>query len=620
MFLRLRRTAPPTSAQEDVRRDGSPDDEQLEANQRPLDFGLIVWLYGYTRPYAAKRNVLLLLVLVRSVQLPLLAWLLTWIINGPITRRSTEGLGWGLAAFAALSTLTQVILYFRTRLALELGEAVVHDLRNDIFAHLQRMQMSFLNRTRLGRIISRISSDAEAVRAGVQDVLFRTLVGGGQMLVAGAMMLYVDAVLFSIVAILALVLWTASRHFRRKLSNVHRNLQESFSRVTASVAESIQGVSVTQAAGQEASRTERFAGLVARHGEYNLKAARTAGVLLPLLEFNSQLFLALLLAVGGYRVLAAGPAMPLADLIQFLFLANVFFQPIQVLGDQYNQALVAMAGAERIRRLLATEPDWQDRLQTAPPLPLRGEVCFENVSFAYEPQRAVLHAIGFSVEPGQRVALVGHTGCGKTTIINLLAKFYLPTAGRLLIDGREIRDLPTDWLRSQIGFVPQQNFLFSGSVADNIRMGRPGATDADVAQVLADLGCLDLFVNLAGGLQSEVGESGRLLSLGQRQLVCFARAMLGDPRMILLDEATSAVDAATEWRIQQALERLLDGRTSFIVAHRPSTIRGADVVLTLRDGRLVARTVAEAVPAASCSLPSAGGSLPDAGGSLSAAA
>jgi ATP-binding cassette subfamily B protein len=565
------------------------DDDEAAEQGRPLDLDLIRWIFKYTRPYAAKRSALLFAVLLRSIQLPLLAWTISQVINGPIAHRSASGLFWGTLGFLGLSLFTQLTLHFRQRLALELGEAVVHDLRNDIFAHLQRMQLSFFNATKIGRIISRMTSDAEAVRAGVQDVLFTSLVGLGQMIVAAALMAYCDLLLFSIIAGMVPLVWLINQHFRKRLSIAYRAMQESFSRVTSRVAESIQGIQVIQGSVREHTNSRMFRELVYDHSRYNLDAARTAGLFLPLLEFNSQLFLAILLVLGGYRVLDPGAAMPLGNLIQFVFLANIFFQPIQILGDQYNQALMAMAGAERVRRLLSSAADWQDapgaiRLRT-----LRGHVRFDNVTFGYDPQRPVLHNISFSAAPGQIVAFVGHTGSGKSSLVNLIAKFYLPGSGRLLIDGHDIRDLDADALRSHMSIVLQQNFLFSGSVLDNVRVGRSTASDDEVAEAIARLGCLDMLESLPAGLRTEVGESGGRLSLGQRQLICFARAMLADPRVLLLDEATSSIDVFTEHRIQQALGKLLEGRTAFVVAHRLSTVRNADVVLLLDNGRIIRR-------------------------------
>jgi ATP-binding cassette subfamily B protein len=564
-----------------------PADADSASAMPPLR--LLRWLYDRTRPYAAKRNALLIFVMLRSLQLPLLAWIIGRIIDGPIAHHSRPRLFWGALGFLLLSAATQAVLYYRQRLAFELGEAVVHDLRSEIFAHLQRMQMDFFNRTKLGRIISRLMSDAEAVRVGVQEVVFRSLVSLGQMVVAGCLMLSCDAFLFLVLISMVPVLAAVNQWFRRKLSRAHREVQESFSRVTSRVAESIQGMQLTQAAVREERNARSFRDLVSDHSHYNMRVARTAGVFLPLLELNSQLFLAILLVLGGYRVLNPGVHMPLGNLIQFFFLANIFLQPIQILGDQYNQAMLTMAGAERVERLLRNKPQWRD-----PPgalrLPrLRGQVQFDRVTFGYDPQRPVLHDIRFTAQAGQTIALVGHTGSGKTSIINLIAKFYLPTSGRVLIDGHEIRELDAASLHRQMAIVPQQAFLFSGTVMENIRFARPEADDREVAQAVARLGCLELFASLSHGLHTQVGESGGRLSLGQRQLICFARAMLADPRLVILDEATSSVDVFSERHIQRALATLLHDRTSFIVAHRLSTIRHAQLVLVLDGGRIVER-------------------------------
>jgi ATP-binding cassette subfamily B protein len=281
--------------------------------------------------------------------------------------------------------------------------------------------------------------------------------------------------------------------------------------------------------------------------------------------------------------------MPAGDLIVFFFLANQFFGPITVLGNQFAQMMTALAGAERLFRMLDTPPEWQDA-PDAQALPrIEGRVEFRRVTFGYDPARPVLHDISFTAEPGQTIALVGHTGSGKTSIINLLSKFYLAQAGEILLDGHEIKSITCPSLRRQMGLVLQQSFLFSGTVADNIRLPRPEATDAEVVAVLRKLDCLDLIESLPQGLATKVGEKGRGLSSGQQQLVCFARAMLADPRILILDEATSAIDTITEARLQSALAVLLEGRTSFVVAHRLSTIRNASVVLVLDHGHLIER-------------------------------
>jgi ATP-binding cassette subfamily B protein len=568
-----------------ARRDGD-----RETELRPLDFGLIRRLLAYTKPYAAKRNWLLAAVVLRAIQLPCVAWVIGAVINGPIAHRAPwPDILAGALGLLALALFTQVNFHFRQRLALELGEAVVHDLQREIFSHLQKLPMSFFNRTRIGRIISRVTSDCEAMRIGVQDVLFVTLVGLGQMFVSALFMLYYDWVMFSVMAAMTPVMWGLNRYFRKLLSRAYREIQESFSRVTGTLAESVVGIRVTQGFVRQDLNAELFGALVRDHAAYNMSASRTAGVFLPLLEFNSQFFIAALLLVGGYRVLDPDIHMTTGDLIQFFFLANIFFNPIQMLGNQYNQALTAMAGAERVFSLLDTPPDWSDPPQAIVLPRLAGRIEFDNVTFGYEPDRPVLHDIRFVAEPGQTIALVGHTGSGKTSIINLIAKFHLPGSGRVLIDGCETREIASDSLHHQMGIVLQHNFLFTGTVLENIRVGRPEATEADVVSAVRELDCLDLIGALPEGFRTAVGERGGKLSLGQRQLVCFARAMLADPRILILDEATSSVDTLTELRIQQALRKLLAGRTSFVVAHRLSTIRHADLVLVLEQGRIVER-------------------------------
>lgn len=560
-----------------------------EPRERALDYRLIARLMHYTRPYARKRNGLLLTVILRAVQLPALVWVVAAVITGPIQDRNVTGVVVGAAGFGLLAVATQVVMHFRQRLAFELGEAVVTDLRNTLFEHLQRMPMSWYQRTRVGRVISRMTSDLEDIRTGVQEVLFVSLVQLGQMLMAAAAMLWFDAKLFALVVGLAPGLWLINRYFHRRLSVALRNMRESFSRVTATLAESVAGIRVTQGFVREEENARLFEELAADHSRYNTAVLRTHGLFLPLLELNSQLFMAILLLVGGYQVLQPGAVTDVGDLVGFFFMANLFFSPISVLGNQYNQAMTAMAGAERLFALLDTPPEWSDPPHAIHLAQIEGRVEFREVSFSYQPGRPVLEDICFVAEPGQTIALVGPTGSGKTSLINLVAKFYLPDSGAVLIDGHDIREADSDSLHRQMGIVQQQSFLFHATVADNIRVGRPGASDDQIREVLAKLDFEELWDTLPDGLQTVVGERGAMLSVGQRQLLCFARALLADPRVLILDEATSNIDSRTEARLQTALGMLLAGRTSFVVAHRLSTIRHADQVLVLDQGRIAER-------------------------------
>lgn len=565
-----------------------------EIIRRPLDLGIIRRLMGFTRPHAAKRNTLLALVLIRSVQLPLVAWGIGAIIAGPINEKRYDDVILYTAALATLMVVTAVTFRFRMLLSMELGEAVVRDLRNRIFNHLQRMPMRFYDKTKLGRIISRMTSDAEAVRVGVQDVLFVSLVQGGQMLVAAVVMAIYDWVLFLIVLAMAPGLWWISSYFRVRIGDARRDVQESFSRVTSNLAESVTGIRVTQGFVRQDRNTEQFRDLVETHAEYNMRAARLSGLFLPLLELNSQFFIAVLLLTGGYQVLTGGlwatePVAQFEALVVFFFMVNLFFSPIATIGRQYNQAMTSMAGAERVFNLLDAEPEHLEDDDAIEVPPITGRVEFREIGFEYEQNNPVLHDVSFTAKPGQTFALVGTTGSGKSTIIKLISKFYLPTEGELLIDGVDIRHIQTQPFVEQLGIVLQQNFLFSGTIMDNIRVGKADATDEQVIDAARKLDCLDLLESLPDGLYTQVGESGGSLSLGQRQLVCFTRAMLADPRILILDEATSSVDTMTEARIQKALSVLLRGRTSFVVAHRLSTIRHADQVLVLDHGRIIER-------------------------------
>jgi ATP-binding cassette subfamily B protein len=578
-------------------------DEADDALQRPLEWSIIRRLFAYTRPFAARRNWLVFLTLARSAQLAGLTWLFSTAIAGPVSKGDRPGLWLAVLAYGLLALLSEGMFHFRMRFAQELGERVVHRLRADLFESVQRQPMSFFHRTKLGRILGRMTSDIEALRAGIQDVFFVSIVQLGQMIGAAVVMIWTDSVMFLVVLGLAPVIWKVNRHFRNRLSRYSRATQESFSRVTATLAESVNGIRVTQGFVREETNAGLFRRLLNDHSRHNLNLARASATLNPILELNNQFFIAALLLLGGWRVLHGD--MEIGELITFFFFANLFFHPLTVLGNQYNQALVAMAGAERVFKLVDRAPEWSDAPDAADlPDPRAGagpanpastssnrgaglDLEFRNVTFSYEPGRPVLRDVSFRAAPGQTVALVGHTGSGKSSIINLATKFYLPDSGEVLVDGREIRRITGRSLHRQLGIVTQQNFLFTGTVLDNIRFARPEASEAEVRGALEALGCPDLPGQLPEGLATAVGERGGGLSLGQRQLVCFARAWLANPRLVILDEATSAIDSLTEARLQAALSRLLRGRTSLVVAHRLSTIRAADRILVLDRGLVV---------------------------------
>ncbi len=571
--------------------------EEREADRAPLQLTLIRRIFTYTRPYAIKRNWLFVLTFTRGLQLPALAWLIGRTINGPIAGRDLTGIRWYAVGYFLLALVTVAVFHFRQRFALELGEAVVHDMRSELFRKLMTMPMSFFNQTKFGRIISRMTSDIDSVRAGVQDVAFVLVVQCLQMTTSSALMAWYNWKLFSLMLVLAPVIWVVNQNYRREMSRRLRKVQESWSRVASTLAESVSGIRVTQAFVRQDVNSGFFQRLIDIHGANNVGVAQASAVFVPLLQLKSQLFLGAMALLGAYGALSwhGWLHMQVGDLVMFFFLANLFFDPVQVIGNQLNQALMAMAGAERLFRMLDQKPEWRDAAEAKSLPTIQGRVEFRAAHFEYKPGRPVLMDISFVAEPGQTVALVGHTGSGKTTLVGLLQKFYLPTAGRVLVDGTDLNSVTSDSLRSQMGSVQQNNFLFSGSVLDNIRFARPNATEAEVRATLEALDCADLLDALPQGLQTQVAERGAALSFGQRQLVCFARAMLVSPRIVVLDEATSAIDTVTEARLQRALEILLRGRTAFIVAHRLSTIRKADQVLVLDQGRIVERGTHESL-------------------------
>ncbi len=563
-------------------------DEDRDVELRPLQFfRLMRRIFAFARPH--RRIVILLCILttLRSIQLPLVAHLLSAVIKGPITAGNLRGIAIGTIIFAVVALITQVTLGFRVLYALELGELVVRDIRNAIFAHLQTLTASFFNNMKVGRIISRMSSDLEAIRLGVQDIVFITIVGAGQAFVAAILMFRADHVIFCILALLGPGIWFLNRHFSRQILTAQREAQESFSRVTATLAESVSGIRVTQGFVREETNSSLFRILLVDHSRYSVTAGRAGAIFLPILELNSQLFIGLLILLGGWRVLHHQTSV--GAIVEFYFQSNLFFDPIRNLSTQYTQAFTALVGAERVFRLLDTQPDWTDPPTAQPIRNLKGEVQFQNVSFGYTPTRIILHNVSFTAAPGQTIALVGHTGSGKTSITSLITKAYLPSSGTLLIDGHDILQVATPSLRKNLGVVQQTNFLFDGTVLDNIRFSRPTATLAEVLDTARALDCLDLFETLPDGFNTQVGESGNALSLGQRQLVCFARALLANPKIFILDEATSSIDAITESRLQKSLSILLKGRTSFVIAHRLSTIRQADLILVLKDGQIIER-------------------------------
>lgn len=468
------------------------------------------------------------------------------------------------------------------------GERVQFGIRKRLFAHLQRLSMSYFDKTKLGRIISRCTSDVSSMREinvwGLYTIFSNLLM----MLFAAVMLVTTDVRLFVAVAPLGVLLFFLNRVYLKKSAALNQIAREGWTRVSTNLAENITGMRVVAAFNRQEPNLERFNRLQHQNTENNVRVSRLNGVYLPLLQLIGFAGQIIILTYGAYLVVAGRLAVG-AVVASFMYWSVYFINPALNFGQFYNQLLMAMAGGERIFNLLDMEPDVQDIPMARPLSRIIGHVRFEQVTFGYDPARPVLHDINFEASPGQTVALVGATGSGKSSIISLIARFYQPQHGRVLVDGQDIRRVTGDSLHRQMGLVLQVNYLFTGTVMENIRYAAPDASDEDVMNAARAIGSHDAIMMLKKGYHTDVGERGANMSLGQRQLICFTRAFLADPRIFMLDEATSAVDTATEQIVQSSLEKLLAGRTTFIVAHRLSTIMRADNILVIDAGRIVER-------------------------------
>jgi ABC-type multidrug transport system fused ATPase/permease subunit len=465
------------------------------------------------------------------------------------------------------------------------GERILADLRNRLFRHLQRLSLGFYERNRAGVVVSRLTNDVDALDQLVTDGV-TTLVQNTLILIGSAIILFLLDWRLALATLTVVPLMAvATALFRFFSSRAYRAVRERLGLVTATLAEDIAGMRVVQSFTREGANERRFREVNDHYRAANHRTVVTNGLYFPFVDFLSTAATAIVIGYGGW--LYFGGDVTLGTLLAFMLYLSNFFDPVQQLSQLYNTFLAAVAALDKIMDVMDEEPEVVDR-PGATELPrIEGHVRFEDVRFGYGDGPEVLHGLDLDVPAGTTVALVGHTGAGKSTIAKLLARFYEPRAGRITIDGLDIREVTQESLRRQLGVVPQEGFLFAGTVHDNIAFGRPGATRAEVAEAAAVVGAHEFVREMEDGYDTQIQERGSRLSLGQRQLVAFARALLADPRILVLDEATSSVDIGTERRIEQALRRLLADRTAFIIAHRLSTIRDADLIVVLEHGRVV---------------------------------
>ena len=503
-------------------------------------------------------------------------------IDDGIKQQDMNALTVIVIAFVAAAILNWVATYLQTYLINWVGQRALQDLRVELFEHLQKLSIGFYSRNRAGVLISRLTNDIQALDQLVTEGI-STLFSATLTLVGTAVILVVlDPGLALITFLTFPVLLVASVAFRLASAGAYRLTREKIAQVTAYLQETLSGVRVVRAFGQEPRHRSRFAELNDEHREANMRTVYLNAAYFPSVELLSAVATAAILIYGGNEVING--AVTIGVLATFVFYLQSFFDPIQSLSQLYTTYQAGMAALDKIFELLDEEPDVADK-PDAEELPrVRGEIRFDDVTFSYGGDALALDHVSLDVPPGQTLALVGATGAGKSTLAKLVARFYDPDEGRVLIDGHDLRDVTERSLRSQLGIVPQESFLFSGTIRDNIAFGRPDATEEDVRAAARAVGAHDFIERLPEGYDTEVGERGGHLSAGQRQLVAFARAAAADPRILILDEATSNVDVRTEAQIERGLRRLLAGRTAIVIAHRLSTIRSAGRIVVLDHG------------------------------------
>jgi ATP-binding cassette subfamily B protein len=563
-------------------------------------------LLALLRPYRVRviaMLVALVLGTAASLAPPLLARVA---IDEGIGRHDARTLVLVVIAFLISALIVWAMTYAQTYLVGWVGQRTLADLRIRIFTHLQHQPIGFYESRPAGVLISRMTNDVEALESLVTDSIVTLFQAGLTLVGAVAVLLYLDVRLALLTFCVVPLVLGGSIWFRLVSAGAFRRTRETIGAITAYLQETLSGIRVVRSFGQEPHHEARFAQLNAENCDANMVTVKLNARYFPAVEMLSGIALAVIVLYGGYQALDGH--ITAGTVVAFVGTLSYLFEPIQQLSQLYTTYQSGMAALEKIFQLLDVTPDLTDRAGATRLDRIRGEVRFEDVSFAYNPRRRArreagassdgpsgeepeevqaLEHIDLTIPPGQTVALVGATGAGKSTMAKLLARFYDPTSGRILVDGHDLRDLASDSLRSQMGIVPQEAFLFSGTVRENIAFGRPDASEEQVREAAAAVGAQEFIAELSHGYDTEVGERGAQLSSGQRQLLAFARALIADPRILILDEATSNVDLHTEGRIEAGLRRLLAGRTAIVIAHRLSTIRQAGRIVVLEHGRIV---------------------------------
>lgn len=558
-------------------------EEQLDKGYDPnVARGLLQFL----KPYAWRMTFALGLMIIVTAAAVSGPYFVKLAIDDGITARNPLALRNIALVYLGVSIVQLGLNYWRVRIMARVGQHILYDVRTVMFDHLQKLSLSFYNRYSVGRVITRVINDVGTLREFITWAVLaivRNLLGiVGTLIAMLTLNLKLSLLTFAVLPFMVL----ATIIFRKAARKNYRKVRAAVSWTNSVLAENVNGVRVVQAFSRQGHNYNFFSGFVNRYFlETSMDAARVASLFTPVVDVLGALATALVVYIGGTAVL--GESITAGVLIAFVLYIDRFFEPIRDLSRRFDTLQSTMAGGERILELLNTPVEVGDAENASEMPPVTGAVRFENVSFHYsDDPTLVLDKINLDVKPGETVAFVGETGAGKTTIVKLLTRFHDPTDGCVLVDGVDLRTVTQQSLRRQMGMVLQDPFLFNGTVKENILFGRLDAADEEVTAAAQAVGAHDFIINLKNGYETSVEEGGATLSVGQRQLISFARALLANPRILILDEATSSVDMQTEQVIQKALARLFKGRTSFVIAHRLSTITNADKIVVIEGGKI----------------------------------
>lgn len=562
------------------------DDEIIE---KPFNWAQLTRLFAYMKPYAKQLLPLVIFMMILGTVTKLTVPYLTGMaIDKAISPED------GSSSVKMLYTITAIVLVlyiiqwlastYRIKFTNIIGQRVIYDLRSDLFKHIQKLSFNFFDKRPAGSVLVRVTNDVNSLQELFTSGVVNLMIDCVQLVGIVVILLLINWKLGLAVILTVPVMFVISTKLRVRIRRAWQDVRMKNSRINSHLNEAIQGIRVTQAYTQEQENIQFFDQMNLQSKKSWDRASMLNQAFGPLIEITGGIGTLILFWFGAYLIQHG--QLEVGLLVAFSSYVGNFWEPINRLGQMYNQLLVAMASSERIFEFIDEKPNIDDKPNAVPMPKIKGDIKLQDVVFEYEKGRQALKGINLDVEAGQTIALVGHTGSGKSTIINLLSRFYDISSGKITIDGLDIRDVQLETLRSQIGIVLQDTFIFSGTIRDNIRFGRLDATDEEIEAVAKAVNAHEFIEKLPGGYETEVEERGNMLSMGQRQLLSFARALLADPRILILDEATASIDTETELKIQEALKVLLKGRTSFIVAHRLSTIRHADKIIVLDHGEI----------------------------------